>query len=980
MVAGSREAKDSGGISMKRRSVIALVFVIGAAVHCGLAIAQPVKPAPVVTSPTCANSQITAALVRAGKGSGADTGTNGLCNPDRYRGQSSMPDLVMQSFFCNDPWIGEAYQDLGYGRPQGSGGSGDCETGRYGGGRWSNYDDLKNKIRAYKTAAAAPPAPRPVPAPAAPVAVAPAAPPNPGNLFKAGDPVRAKDKYGVWYQAVIAGAEGNRYSIRQAGASEPSAERYEEARLCSPADYAKYDSKCAEKRSEPAPAAIAARVPAVPRAPTPPDPNNLFKAGDQVRAKDKYGTWYPAVVAGAEGNSYRIRQSGASAPGAELYEEARLCSPADFARFDKACAEKRTAAAPAPAPVAAPKVEPEQAAAKPTIQLAGLAGDGSIDPGGVLRITVNNSPSSAATVITPPTERIFVVEGSAGDKALRPDIGFEKKESGPRPKFAVLSSRYTVELAPGTYRIAYVISGPYQAPRSEYSAPFRVVTGSMLPTLATAETQRALAAVDSMVGFMRTFQRDVLGDPAVKRVLDNETLAEAGAFAEAAYSSLTDPDNPYSVSAALANPSKLAELGIEPGDADRIVANFHAGLAGSVERQHAQLLAIVRNLRPEAVVDATPYLERSVAVWNLDETGLPAGLGRSLQAREVKVKWDTFTSAEKIVLTIQMSRVLYFSQEFVNEFDKRLDDLLESISKALDKIENIGDILRKGPGIPGAGDPRVLKAIRFVKVLDVATVSAKVARVVLQVSVALWPSRISDFYVDINNQGRDAGTASVTIPLGQETRFSVYLIPQSPGWSKKITREELINEATALLLKHFPAAGRAPDEKAAERRIENYKKAMAELKKRFPKIAQWLDVGYVVTPIKEHKYPAFELNDVRFVQVQARSTNLIEITPRDRRLGDNVAYRIKGLAAGTDAGYGFELRNSSIIDGLPTLREIVQASKVAVDRRGVVNISGKPPPSPDGRRCGDGTNVGVCSDGRCLGGGAVLTVYNNQCR
>lgn len=881
---------------MKRRSVIALVFAFAAAGYCGLATAQ-VKPAPVVTGPSCANSQITAALVRAGKGSGADTGTSGLCNPDRYRGQSSMPDLVVQSFFCNDPWIGEAYQDLGYGRPQGSGGSGDCDTGRYGGGRWSSYDDLKNKIRAYKTAAAAPPVPRS--APAAPVAVAPAAPPNPGNLFKAGDSVRAKDKYGIWYQA---------------------------------------------------------------------------------------------VVAGAEGNSYRIRQSGASAPSAELYEEVRLCSPADYARFDKACAEKRTAAAPAPAPVAAPKVEPtpvaapkvepEQAAAKPTIQLAGLAGDGSIDQGGVLRITVNNSPSSAATVITPPTERIFVVEGSAGDKALRPDIGFEKKESGPRPKLAVLSSRYTVELTPGTYRIAYVISGPYQAPRSEYSAPFRVVTGSMLPTLATAETQRALAAVDSMVGFMRTFQRDVLGDPAVKRVLDNETLAEAGAFAEAAYSSLTDPGNPYSVSAALANPSKLAELGIEPADADRIVAHFHAGLADSVERQHAQLLTIVRNLRPEALVAATPYLERSVAVWNLDETGLPAGLGRSLQAREVKVKWDTFTTAEKIVLTIQMSRVLYFSQEFVNEFDKRLDDLLESISKALDKIESIGDILRKGPGIPGAGDPRVLKAIRFVKVLDIATTGAKIARIMLQVSVALWPSEISGFYVDINNQGRHAGTAAVTIPVGQETPFSVYLIPRSPGWKKTITREELLNEAAGLLLKHFPAARKAPDEQTAERRVENYKKAMAELKKRFPKIAKWLDVGYVVTVIKPQEYPAFELNDVRFLEVQARSTDLIEITPRNRKLGDNVAYRIKGIAVGTQAGYGFELRNSQIIDGLPTLRQIVQESGVAVVRTGVVNISGKPPPRPDGRPCGagDGTNVGVCSDGRCLGGGGVLTLYNNQCR
>ena len=154
------------------------------------AAAPPTPAAPVATSPpaaatgpNCANPQISAALQRAGRGTAADSGANGLCNPDRYRGQSNIVagvgagigDLVAQSFYCNDPWIGQAFDDLGYGRPQGSGGSGECDISRYGGGRWSGYEDLKSKIRAFKSTAQTPPPQQPVP-------VAPPKPaPQPGS-------------------------------------------------------------------------------------------------------------------------------------------------------------------------------------------------------------------------------------------------------------------------------------------------------------------------------------------------------------------------------------------------------------------------------------------------------------------------------------------------------------------------------------------------------------------------------------------------------------------------------------------------------------------------------------------------------------------------------------------------------------------------------------------------------------------------------
>lgn len=135
--------------------------------------------AATVQAQSCRDPWVTAALRAIGKGGPADTGNSGLCNIDRYHAghwnnHGELNDLVKQSFLCSDPWIGEIYAEasMGYSRPNGSGAWGDCNPQNYGGGHWSSYDDLKNKVYAYKHPAPAPtPAPRQVAALGSPVVV-----------------------------------------------------------------------------------------------------------------------------------------------------------------------------------------------------------------------------------------------------------------------------------------------------------------------------------------------------------------------------------------------------------------------------------------------------------------------------------------------------------------------------------------------------------------------------------------------------------------------------------------------------------------------------------------------------------------------------------------------------------------------------------------------------------------------------------------
>lgn len=63
---------------------------------------------------------------------------------------------------CKDPWINQAYNQLYHRAPSGSGATGECNIMNYGGGHWTTYQDLVNKVQAYRGApAAAPVASRP---------------------------------------------------------------------------------------------------------------------------------------------------------------------------------------------------------------------------------------------------------------------------------------------------------------------------------------------------------------------------------------------------------------------------------------------------------------------------------------------------------------------------------------------------------------------------------------------------------------------------------------------------------------------------------------------------------------------------------------------------------------------------------------------------------------------------------------------------
>lgn len=48
---------------------------------------------------------------------------------------------------CKDPWVTRAIQEVKGRAPQGSGSSGECDIYRYGGGRWSSYEDLRAKVK-----------------------------------------------------------------------------------------------------------------------------------------------------------------------------------------------------------------------------------------------------------------------------------------------------------------------------------------------------------------------------------------------------------------------------------------------------------------------------------------------------------------------------------------------------------------------------------------------------------------------------------------------------------------------------------------------------------------------------------------------------------------------------------------------------------------------------------------------------------------
>lgn len=61
---------------------------------------------------------------------------------------SIIPDTNAYAGQCRDPWVTRAVTQVTGRQPSGSGDSGDCDYRRYGGGRWTTYDDLVGKVRA----------------------------------------------------------------------------------------------------------------------------------------------------------------------------------------------------------------------------------------------------------------------------------------------------------------------------------------------------------------------------------------------------------------------------------------------------------------------------------------------------------------------------------------------------------------------------------------------------------------------------------------------------------------------------------------------------------------------------------------------------------------------------------------------------------------------------------------------------------------
>ena len=58
---------------------------------------------------------------------------------------------------CRDPWVTKAVTQVQGRTPNGSGDSGECDYRRYGGGKWSTYDDLVGKVRTAFGKSIAPP-------------------------------------------------------------------------------------------------------------------------------------------------------------------------------------------------------------------------------------------------------------------------------------------------------------------------------------------------------------------------------------------------------------------------------------------------------------------------------------------------------------------------------------------------------------------------------------------------------------------------------------------------------------------------------------------------------------------------------------------------------------------------------------------------------------------------------------------------------
>jgi hypothetical protein len=111
------------------------------------------------------------------------------CNYRNYNGGSwkSYPELkqyVANAFagVCRDAWVTQAVTEVRGRRPQGYGDTGECNYRNYGGGSWSGYPDLKQKVQLAFGISPQPVARPATPAPVAAYSPQPAAPTQNSNV------------------------------------------------------------------------------------------------------------------------------------------------------------------------------------------------------------------------------------------------------------------------------------------------------------------------------------------------------------------------------------------------------------------------------------------------------------------------------------------------------------------------------------------------------------------------------------------------------------------------------------------------------------------------------------------------------------------------------------------------------------------------------------------------------------------------------
>lgn len=100
----------------------------------------------------CADAWVTRAIQEVKGRAPQGSGNSGECNIDRY-GAGSWTDYqdlktrVRTSYACNDPWIGQVIWYTYSRNVRGSGTTGECNVYLYGGASWSGYMDLAGKVK-----------------------------------------------------------------------------------------------------------------------------------------------------------------------------------------------------------------------------------------------------------------------------------------------------------------------------------------------------------------------------------------------------------------------------------------------------------------------------------------------------------------------------------------------------------------------------------------------------------------------------------------------------------------------------------------------------------------------------------------------------------------------------------------------------------------------------------------------------------------